>query len=140
MLIKIEKYSLISYDKMYNIEIKKSVLEDLDEISDYIFRFTFSQETSNKIHDEIMWKILSLKVMPYMFPVFEDNFRVMTVKRKYRIFYKVDETKKKCNYSTYFLKWRRLSKFNTLKTQYKFIVFFLAFSLFIHIVFLLKIN
>lgn len=94
MLIKIEKYSLISYDKMYNIEIKKSVLEDLDEISDYIFRFTFSQETSNKIHDEIMWKILSLKVMPYMFPVFEDNFRVMTVKRKYRIFYKVDETKK----------------------------------------------
>ena len=31
MLIKIEKYSLISYEKMYNIEIKKSVLEDLDE-------------------------------------------------------------------------------------------------------------
>ena len=29
-----------------------------------------------------------------MFPVFEDDFRVMTVRWKYRIFYKVDENQK----------------------------------------------
>ena len=79
---------------MYNIEIKNSVLDDLNNISDYIFRFTFSQEISNKVHDEIMWKILSLKVMPYMFPVFENNYRVMTVNKRYRIFYNIDEISK----------------------------------------------
>jgi len=79
---------------MYNIEIKKSVLEDLNEISDYIFRFSFSQETANKIYDEIMGKILSLKIFPYMFPVFENEFRVMTVRKKYRVFYKINENQK----------------------------------------------
>ena len=79
---------------MYDIEIRESVLEDLNEISDYIFRFSFSQETANKIHDELMWRILSLKIFPYMFPVFEKQYRIMTVRKRYRIFYEVNENKK----------------------------------------------
>jgi len=79
---------------MYDIQIKKSVLHDLEEISDYIFRFSFSRETADKIYDKIMASIISLKIFPFSFPVFEDDFRVMTVDSKYRIFYKINDNSK----------------------------------------------
>jgi plasmid stabilization system protein ParE len=76
---------------MYDIEIKESVLIDLEEITDYIFRFSFSREIADKVYDKIMGSILSLRILPLSFPIFEDDFRVMTIDKKYRIFYKVDE-------------------------------------------------
>jgi len=76
---------------MYNIKMDSQATEDLNEILDYIFRFSFSFDTVNKIHDEIMWKILGLKIFPNMYPIFIWDLRVMTVRNKYRIFYKVDE-------------------------------------------------
>lgn len=76
---------------MYDIKIKESVLQDLEEISEYIFRITYSIELANKIYDKIMASIISLKIFPYSFPVFENKFRVMTIDKNYRVFYKVDE-------------------------------------------------
>ena len=80
---------------MYKIDLKISAKEDLKEIKEYIFRFSFSLNTANKIYNEIMAHILNLKIMPYMYPVFKEDLRVMTVRKKYRVFYKVFENTKK---------------------------------------------
>lgn len=76
---------------MYNVKVKESVLQDLEEIVEYIFRLSYSLELADKIYDKIMASIISLKIFPYSFPVFENNFRVMTIDKKYRVFYQVDE-------------------------------------------------
>ncbi|MDP2395692.1 MAG: type II toxin-antitoxin system RelE/ParE family toxin [bacterium] len=79
---------------MYDIKIKESVLQDLEEISEYIFRMSYSIELSNNIYDKIMASIISLKIFPYSFPIFENNYRVITIDKRYRVFYKVDEISK----------------------------------------------
>lgn len=79
---------------MYNVTFKSNFYADLWEITDYIFRFSFNYSSTNKVYDEIMWKILWLKIFPNMYPVFEWDLRVMTVRNKYKIFYKVDEISK----------------------------------------------
>ena len=79
---------------MYKIIIPSYVLDDIFEIKEYIFRFSFSIDTANKIYNEIMAHILNLKIMPYMYPVFREDLRVMTVRKKYRVFYKVFENSK----------------------------------------------
>ena len=43
---------------MYKVIIPEYIVEDLKEIKEYIFRFTFSEETSSKIVNEILTKIL----------------------------------------------------------------------------------
>ena len=79
---------------MYKINLKLSVKEDLKSIKEYIFRMSFSLETANKIYNEIMASILTLKVLPFMYPIYKYNIRVMTVRRKYRVFYHVNENSK----------------------------------------------
>jgi plasmid stabilization system protein ParE len=79
---------------MYQIAIPDNVMEDIFEIKEYIFRMSFSLESANKIYDEIMSNILTLKIFPSMYPVFENNLRVLTIKSKYRVFYEIDEYKK----------------------------------------------
>ena len=79
---------------MYKIVIPDYVMEDIFDIKEYIFRMSFSIENANKIYNEIMANILTLKVFPSMYPIFKNNLRVMTVRRKYRVFYKVNELKK----------------------------------------------
>jgi len=79
---------------MYNVKIDDRANQDLNNILDYIFRFSFSIETTNKIYDEIISKIIWLKIFPNMYPVFVWDLRVMTIRNKYRIFYKVDEINK----------------------------------------------
>ena len=76
---------------MHKVIIPDNIIEDLKEIKEYIFRFSFSLSIANNIINEIMTKILWLKIFPNMYPVFEWDLRVMTVRDKYRIFYKVDE-------------------------------------------------
>lgn len=87
---------------MYKVIIPEYIVEDLKEIKEYIFRFTFSEETSSKIVNEILTKILWLKILPFMFPLYKDNLRVMTIRKKYRIFYKVNEEKKEVKISYIF--------------------------------------
>lgn len=79
---------------MYKVIIDPNAQLDLNRILDYIFRFSFSSITVNKIYDEIMSKIYGLQVFPKLYPVFKWDFRVMTVRKNYRIFYKINEAKK----------------------------------------------
>jgi len=79
---------------MYKINFKLSAKEDLKNIKEYIFRMSFSIETANKVYNEIMANILTLKVFPSMYPIFKNNLRVLTVRKKYRVFYKINESKK----------------------------------------------
>ncbi len=79
---------------MYNLEIMKTAVLDLEEISNYIFQASFNKKISEKIYNEIMATILWLKIFPFSFPIFMDDFRVMTVRKKYRVFYKVNENLK----------------------------------------------
>ena len=79
---------------MYNVEIKDLAQEDINEISEYIYRFSLSKAIAKKIYNEIMGKILSLKIFPYLYPAYNSEYRVMTVRKRYRIFYKVIQDKK----------------------------------------------
>lgn len=77
--------------KIYNVEIKDSVRIRINEISDYIFRFSFSKESTKKIYDNIYKDIFSLKIFPNRFPKFDEKYRVLTIDKKYRVFFIVDE-------------------------------------------------
>lgn len=79
----------------YNIEILKEVELNLNEIMDYIFRFTFSQESVDKIYKEVITSIYSLQILPYRFIECRNNYRIIIIRKKYRVFYKVDEINKK---------------------------------------------
>ncbi len=79
---------------MYEIDLKTSAKEDLKNIKEYIFRMSFSIDTANKIYNEIMANILTLKVFPSAFPIFKNDLRVLTVRKKYRVFYKINELNK----------------------------------------------
>jgi hypothetical protein len=35
-----------------------------------------------------------LKILPFMYPIYKDSIRVMTVRKKYRVFYQVNEISK----------------------------------------------
>jgi len=77
--------------KIYKIEIKDNVHEFIWELGEYIFKNSFSFEISNNIIDNIYKDIFSLKVFPNRFPEFNNNYRVLTINKKYRVFYIVDE-------------------------------------------------
>ena len=79
---------------MYKINFKLSTKEDLKNIKEYIFRMSFSIEKANKVYNEIMANILTLKVFPSMYPIFKNNLRVLTVRKKYRVFYEINDFKK----------------------------------------------
>jgi len=88
---------------MYKIDLKLSAKEDLKNIKEYIFRMSFSIDTSNKIYNEIMANILTLKVFPSSYPIFKDDLRVLTVRKKYRVFYKINEENKEVK--VYYIFW-----------------------------------
>lgn len=55
---------------------------------------SFSKETANKIYNEIMASILTLKIFPSSYPIFKNDLRVLTVRKKYRVFYKINKSEK----------------------------------------------
>jgi len=77
--------------KLYNIIIKDNVHDFIWDLWKYIFRFSFNYSTSKKITDHIYKEIFSLKIFPNRFPEFNNEFRVLTISKKYRVFFKVDE-------------------------------------------------
>ena len=79
---------------MYQVEILEHAFDDLEKISKYIFEESFSRELSRKVHDEIIASIMTLKIFPLAFPIVEWKYRVMIVKKKYNIIYKIDEAKR----------------------------------------------
>ena len=78
---------------IYKIEINNIVKEDILEISDSIYKKSFSKEISKKYYNEIYSKIYSLKIFPYRYPEFNENYRVLTIDRKYKVFFKINEKK-----------------------------------------------
>ncbi len=81
--------------KIYEVEIKNETREKINEISKYIYRTSFSKEIAYKNYDMIYKEIFSLKIFPYRFPMFNENYRVFTIDKKYRVFYKIDEEQEK---------------------------------------------
>lgn len=79
----------------YTVDLKDEAKNDIFELVDYIFRFSFSQKISDKIYDEIYQKVFSLEFMPEMYQKVLWEYRVALVKKTYRIFYRVEEKNKK---------------------------------------------
>lgn len=48
----------------YKIEIPNIVKNDINELSDYIFRFSFSYEIAKKVYDDLYSTIFSLDFLP----------------------------------------------------------------------------
>lgn len=79
----------------YKIEIPNIVHEDIYELSEYVFRFSFSREISKKIYDDLYANIFSLDFMPNRYQVYFWEYRRIIVNWSYKIIYKVDEESKK---------------------------------------------
>ncbi len=79
---------------MYRVNIPDEVHNEIISLLDYIFRFSFSKDICLNIANEIYSKIYSLKIFPHRYPIFHNNYRVMVVKKNYKIFYETDEIKK----------------------------------------------
>ena len=80
---------------IYTVDLKDEAKNDIFELTDYIFRFSFSRNISDKIYDEIYQKIFSLEFMPHMYQKVLWEYRVALVKKTYRIFYRIEEENNK---------------------------------------------
>lgn len=80
---------------LYKVVIRKKVYSDIDELVEYIYRFSFSKQISNKIYDELYKKIFSLNFMPEMYQEYLGEYRRIIVKWSYKIIYKIEEENKK---------------------------------------------
>jgi len=79
----------------YRVVIRDEVHKDIQELSDYIFRFSFSQSIAKKVYDELYKVILSLNFMPEMYQKYLWEYRRVIVKGSYKIIYKIVESEKK---------------------------------------------
>lgn len=79
----------------YNVVIRDAVHDDINDLSDYIFRFSFSREIAKKIYDDLYSNIFSLNFMPNRYEIYFWEYRRIIVKWSYKIIYKVDEKNKK---------------------------------------------
>ena len=77
--------------EIYKVNIKDNVHEFIWELGEYIFRHSFSFDISKKVMDEIYKEIFSLKIFPNRYPDFNEKYRVLTINKKYRVFFLVDE-------------------------------------------------
>lgn len=77
--------------EIYKVDIKDNVHEFIWELAEYIFRHSFSFDISKKVMDEIYKDIFSLKIFPNRYPKFNEKYRVLTINKKYRVFFRVDE-------------------------------------------------
>lgn len=79
----------------YIIEMPPIVKNDIIELSDYIYRFSFNQEIAKRIYDDLYKAIFSLEFLPYRYETYIGEYRRIIVKWSYKIFYKIDEDNKK---------------------------------------------
>ena len=83
---------------LYNVEITDLAKMEIKNIANYIYKSSFSEEIANKFYDEIYSKIYSLSIFPEMHPKYNENYRVLTFKKKYRIFYNINKKNVIINY------------------------------------------
>lgn len=79
----------------YKIVIRDEVHKDIFELTDYIFRFSYSIEISQKIYDNLYSAIFSLDFIPYRNEIYYWEYRRIIVNWNYKIIYKVNEEDKK---------------------------------------------
>ncbi len=79
----------------YTLQIKPQVYEDIFNITDYSFRFSFDKNISEKIKNKILGAIYSLEFFPNRFEIYKEKYRRTIVDGKYKIIYFVDEWTKK---------------------------------------------
>ena len=79
----------------YKIEISKTVEDDIFDLTDYIYRFTFDKILAKQIYDELYRKIFSLDFLPNRHEEYLWEYRRIIVKWSYKIIYRVDEENKK---------------------------------------------
>ncbi len=77
----------------YKIIYWDNINSDLNNISDYIERMTFSIDKAEQIVGEIISWIWVLSIFPYMYQVFYKHYHSINVKNQ-RIIYYIDEDKK----------------------------------------------
>jgi hypothetical protein len=65
---------------MYSIELLDDTKSDLNIITDYIYRYTFSNEIVDKIYKDIVSAIYSLNIFPYRFAEYKDDIRIIIIK------------------------------------------------------------
>lgn len=81
---------------MFKLKVEKEFLEDLNNISEYIYRETYSLEITQTLSDEIIKSILILQLFPFMYSKKYKEFRCINIK-SYQIFYIVNELNKEVN-------------------------------------------
>lgn len=79
----------------YYVDISPDVDDDIVELTDYIYRMSFSKSTAARIYNELYSKIYSLNFLPQMYQKVLWDYRVALVKKTYRIFYRIEEEDKK---------------------------------------------
>ena len=79
----------------YKIEIPWLVHKDIFDLSDYVFRISFSIEIAKKIYDDLYACIFSLDFMPNRYEIYFWEYRRIILKWSYKIIYRVDEENKK---------------------------------------------
>lgn len=79
----------------YKIEIPNIVKNDIYNLSDYIYRFSFSKQIANKVYNDLYSAIFSLNFLPNRFEKSIWEYRRIIVDWNYKIFYRVDEENKK---------------------------------------------
>ena len=77
------------------MKIPKTVEDNINELVDYIYRFSFSIEITKNIYNELYKAIFSLNFLPNRYEKHIWEYRRIIVKWSYKIFYKVDENNKK---------------------------------------------
>lgn len=80
---------------LYRVVIRDVVHDDINDLSEYIYRFSFSKEIAKKVYDDLYSAIFSLNFLPNRFEKSIWEYRRMIVNGNYKIVYKVDEEGKK---------------------------------------------
>jgi len=79
----------------YKVVIRDQVHDDIDELTEYIYRFSFDINVAKKIYNELYKVIFSLDFLPFRFEKYIWEYRRIIIKWSYKIFYRVDDAQKK---------------------------------------------
>jgi len=79
----------------YKVEIPNIVYNDIIELTDYIYRFSFDMSISKKVYDDLYKAIFSLDFLPNRYEKYIWEYRRIIVNWSYKILYRIDEDNSK---------------------------------------------
>jgi len=79
----------------YNVDIRDAVFDDIFDLSEYVYRFSFSKEIAKNIYDDLYKAIFSLEFLPNRHEIHIWEYRRIIVKWNYKIIYKVEKNNKR---------------------------------------------